>query len=230
MRELVGRPIADIEVGLQDMFFWEEVKNGSAQKCSTFEGEHRHASGELIAVQKTVRQVQSGEQPLFVLSVHDITACKLQEEETARAASLLAATLESTVDGLLVTSIAGSVRQFNHRFVEMWRLPLKLFDGDDPLGMLRRLSHLLDDPGEFRDWTEDLLARPHAESTLECHLLDGRVFSLASRPQGLHERPIGRVFSFHDITSLKTTETQLIAASATRRGPPITPKPNSSRT
>lgn len=210
--DLIGRPIADIEVGLQDMFFWEEVKNGSAQKCSTFEGEHRHASGKLIAVQKTVRQVQSGEQPLFVLSVHDITAGKLQEEETARATSLLAATLESTIDGLLVTSLAGSVRQFNHRFVEMWRLPPSLFGGNDQPGVLRHLSHLLDDPSAFRDWVEDLLARPQAESTLECHLLDGRVFSLASRPQQLHERPIGRVFSFHDITSLKTTEAQLIAA------------------
>lgn len=212
LSELIGRPIADIEVGLQDMFFWEEVKNGTRQECHCVEGEYRHASGMQIAVQKTVRLIESGERQLFVISVHDISASKQLEDETARTASLLAATLESTVDGILVTSLSGGIRHFNHRFAEMWRLPMTLFGQEDEPRLLKHLLHQLADPMAFREWFENLLAKPQAEATSECRLLDGRVFGLSSRPQRLRDRPIGRVFSFHDITSLKATETQLIAA------------------
>lgn len=212
LANLIGRPIADIEVGLQDMYFWEEVRNGSRQECRSVESEYRHHSGSLIAAQKTVRLIEADGHMLFVLSVHDITAAKQLEDETARTASLLAATLESTVDGILVTSLAGGIRHFNHRFAEMWRLPMALFGEEDEPRVLKHLLHQLTDPAAFREWFEDLLAKPQSEASTECRLLDGRAFGLASRPQRLRERQIGRVFSFHDITSLKATETQLIAA------------------
>lgn len=212
INSLIGRPIADIEVGLQDMFFWEEVLSGSAHECRSVESEYRHISGALIAAQKTVTLIEVDGKKLFVLSVHDITATKQLEDETARTASLLAATLESTVDGILVTSLAGDIRHFNHRFAEMWRLPMALFGEEDEPRVLKHLLHQLADPAAFRDWFEGLLAKPQTEASTECRLLDGRVFGLASRPQRLRERHIGRVFSFHDITSLKATESQLIAA------------------
>lgn len=209
---LIGRPIADIEVGLQDIFFWEEVKNGARQERHAVEGEYRHHSGNLIAVQKTVRLLALDGKQVFVLSVHDITAIKQLEDETARTASLLAATLESTMDGILVTGLTGGIHHFNHRFTEMWRLPIELFGEEAEPSILKHLQRQLDDPARFRDWFENLLAHPQTEGSTECRLLDGRVFSLSSRPQRLRERPIGRVFSFHDITSLKATEAQLIAA------------------
>ena len=53
--DLIGRPIADIEAGLQDMFFWEEVRHGNQSECMATEGEYRHHAGHLITVQKTVR-------------------------------------------------------------------------------------------------------------------------------------------------------------------------------
>ncbi|SFN13536.1 PAS domain S-box-containing protein [Formivibrio citricus] len=212
VNDLIGRPIADIEVGLQDMFFWEEVKNGTRQERHAVEGEYRHRSGNLIAVQKTVRLVDMQGKQVFVLSVHDITATKQMEDETARTASLLAATLESTMDGILVTGLSGGVRHFNHRFAEMWRLPMALFGEEDEPRVLKHLLHQLADPTHFREWFENMLSRPQAEGSIECRLLDGRVYSLSSKPQRLRERPIGRVFSFHDITSLKATEAQLIAA------------------
>lgn len=210
--DLIGRPIADIEVGLQDMFFWEEVKNGTRQERHAVEGEYRHRSGNLIAVQKTVRLLDMQGRQVFVLSVHDITATRQMEDETARTASLLAATLEATMDGILVTGLGGGVRHFNHRFAEMWRLPMALFGEEDEPRVLKHLLHQIADPEHFREWFENLLTRPQAEGNIECRLLDGRIYSLSSKPQRLRERPIGRVFSFHDITSLKATEAQLIAA------------------
>ncbi|MBS1156312.1 MAG: domain S-box protein [Proteobacteria bacterium] len=212
VQDLIGRPIADIEVGLQDLFFWDEVKNGNLDEYQSVEGEYRHQSGSLIVVQKTVRLLNIDGSRLYVLSVHDTTAAKQLEDETARTTSLLAATLESTVDGILVTNLAGGIQHFNHRFTELWQLSASQFGtGEEP----RALNLLLDklaDPANFREWFDHLLSQAQSEGSTECRLLDGRVFGVASRPQRLRERPIGRVFSFHDITSLKATEAQLIAA------------------
>ncbi len=212
LNDLIGRPIADIEVGLQDLFFWEEVKNGNRQECHAVEGEYRHQSGNLIMVQKTVRLLDVNGSVLFVLSVHDTTAAKQIEDETGRTNSLLAATLESTVDGILVTSLAGGVRHFNHRFTDMWQVPAALFSENDEPRVLGHLMLQLVDPASFREWFERLLSQTQTEGTIECQLLSGHIFEVSSRPQRLRERPIGRVFSFHDITTLKETEALLIAA------------------
>ncbi|MDR3414408.1 MAG: ATP-binding protein [Formivibrio sp.] len=212
IQDLIGRPIADIEAGLQDVFFWEEVKNGNLDECQAVEGEYRHQSGSLIIVQKTVRLLDVNGSQLYVLSVHDTTASKQLEDETARTTSLLAATLESTVDGILVTNLTGGIRHFNHRFVELWKLSAALLSAEEEPCILDHLLLELTEPAAFREWFERLLSQAQTEGATECRLLDGRVFGVASRPQRLRERPIGRVFSFHDITSLKATETQLIAA------------------
>lgn len=210
--DLIGRPIADIEAGLHDMFFWEEVKNGGPLECRAVVGEYRHHAGYLITVQKTVRLLDIDGSRFFVISLHDITAAKHLEDETAQANSLLAATLEATVDGILVTNLSGNIRHFNQRFAEMLRLPAQLLREYEDPGIFEQILRHITDPAAFRKWFDQLIDKPGIEGSTECHLIDGRVVALASRPQRLHGSPIGRVFSFHDITTLKTTEAQLIAA------------------
>lgn len=210
--DLIGRPIADIEAGLQDMFFWEEVKHGDRSECSSVEGEYRHQAGHLITVQKSVRLLDIDGSRFYVISLHDITKAKQLEEDTARTNSLLAATLESTVDGILVTNLSGNIRHLNQRFAEMLRLPDSLLKKYDDPRIFDLILRQLADQATFRQWFDRLQDKPSAEGSIECRLIDGRVLALASRPQRLRGSPIGRVFSFHDITTLKTTEGQLIAA------------------
>lgn len=210
--DLIGRPIADIEVGLQDLFFWEEFKKGNKQSCPGVEGEYRHRSGQLITVQKTVRLIEVNGSQFFVISVHDITTAKQLEEKAACSHSLMAATLESMGDGILVTNLSGKICHFNHHFAEILQLPLDILSGTDESKILDHILHQLKDPDTFRRWFENLFSQMHADGSSQCQLTDGRVFSVSSRPQCLRERPIGRVFSFHDITSLKAIEEQLFAA------------------
>ena len=210
--DLIGRSISDIEVGLQDLFFWDEFKNFNKQSSLSVDSEYRHSSGKLITVKKTVRHIEVNGSRFFVISVHDITAIKQLEDEAARSNSLMAATLESTVDGILVTTLSGKICHFNHRFAEILQLPLNILSKTDESEILDQILHQLKEPAIFRSWFENLLGQAHTEGSIQCQLTDGRVFSLSSRPQCLRERPIGRVFSFHDITSLKRIEEQLLAA------------------
>lgn len=210
--DLIGRPIADIEAGLQDMFFWEEVRHGNQSECMATEGEYRHHAGHLITVQKTVRLLDIEGSRFFVVSLHDITRLKQLEVETARTNLLLAATLESTVDGILVTSIGGVVQYFNRRFADMLRLSGQVNDARDNPQLLEHLNRQLEQPSEFQQWFDKLLDKPAAEGSIECQLHDGRILAIASRPQRLRDSTNGRVFSFHDITAFKNSEAALITA------------------
>lgn len=209
-QELLGRMISEFEVGLQDLCFWDEVRAGNVQNYLAVEGEYRRHGGTLLAVRKSVRLLE--EEGCYVVSVHDISAQRQIEEQTALANSLLMATLESTVDGILVTDTGGSVQHCNRQFCQQWRLP-DLAQRTGPASQVfeQILENLLD-PQAMQAWLENLFAEPLLDGRIECRLLDGRVFEVASLPQRYKDWPIGRVFGFHDISKLKEAEAQLIAA------------------
>ncbi|MBM5570912.1 MULTISPECIES: PAS domain-containing hybrid sensor histidine kinase/response regulator [Deefgea] len=204
---LIGRPITDIEVGLQDLFFWEEIREGGCSNTSNVEGEYRHENGHFLQVRKSVRCIEDQGQLLCVISVHDISRAKQMEMESALAASLLAATLESTADGILVTDLDGNIRNFNHQVPQIWQWSAEqTVSGDD---LFLHIESQLLDPAQFRAWLDELYSDPYLASQHSCALRDGRFFDLSSRPQRLGDTPVGRLFGMHDISAIKHHENEL---------------------
>lgn len=114
-----------------------------------------------------------------------LASLTLELKSRARCEALLAATIESTGDGILATDDT-RVIAFNQRFVDMWRIDgatLRSFDA------VRRHIAARTRGGGMSG----------AATTLE--LDDGRVFQLSSRPQLAADRVVGRVWSFRDITA-----------------------------
>lgn len=205
--QLIGMPISAIEVGLQDVFFWEDVRSAGAQEVTEVEAEYRHSQGHLVHVRKTIRLTQQDGQTLCIISAHDISADKRLELESARTSALLLATLESTADGILVTDLDGKILNYNHRLRQIW--PWQMAESPSFHLQLEEFKSLLIERDSFEHWIANLFHDPYIDEQKTVQLKDGRVFEISSCPLQYRDAPIGRLFCIHDISSLKATEAAL---------------------
>ena len=120
--------------------------------------------------------------------------------ESAHALSLLEATLESTADGILVVSTDGKITRFNQQFIRMWRIPSDIAESRDDERALAYSVEQLKDPEGFLKRVQELYNDPIAESFDVLHFKDGRIFERSSKPQMVDGEPVGRVWSFRDVT------------------------------
>src|SRR6188508_1672129 len=124
------------------------------------------------------------------------------------ASSLLAATLETTADGILVVDLEGTIVSANRRFVELWGIPEEVMaTGDDDLALSFVLGRVAD-PEAFLEKVRELYADPGAESFDEVLFADGHVVERYSRPQRLDDEVVGRVWSFRDVTNQRRAESE----------------------
>jgi len=139
----------------------------------------------------------------------DITERKRVEEQLRQTVSLLQSTFDSTTEGLLVVDLGGRIVSFNKRFVFLWGIPKKILDTRDDEQALSHVLGQLQEPEKFVQKVRDLYAEPEAESSDVLHFKDGRVFERYSRPQNMDGVPVGRVWSFRDVTERMELEAQL---------------------
>ncbi|MGE4052808.1 MAG: putative bifunctional diguanylate cyclase/phosphodiesterase, partial [Piscinibacter sp.] len=131
---------------------------------------------------------------------HDCGAQQRTERELELAAAELSATLESTADGILVTDLAGRIRRCNRRFAELWALPDDLLLERDDAAIADWMRRSVADPAAYGRRLDEIAEATLLQASDELHLHGGRVLERIVMPQCSRGRPIGRVFSFRDIT------------------------------
>jgi diguanylate cyclase (GGDEF)-like protein/PAS domain S-box-containing protein len=137
---------------------------------------------------------------------------KLMNYDLLKSNSLLQATLESTADCILVLDAQGRKVNCNTQFIEMWEVPdsvLKTFQWGQDQSILSCIGSQLQDPEAFLQATNQMLYHPEEETYHVWELQDGRVFELCTRPQWISDRPVGRVFSFRNISKRIQAEVAL---------------------
>jgi len=114
--------------------------------------------------------------------------------------SLLAATIESTEDGLLVINQNGMITTFNSRFIEIWHIPQEVIDTKRDEDALTFVLSQLNEPEVFLSKVRYLYSHPEETSFDILHFKDGSVVERYSRPQQIKGAITGRVWSFRDVT------------------------------
>ncbi|MFJ5861726.1 putative bifunctional diguanylate cyclase/phosphodiesterase [Pseudarthrobacter sp. NPDC092439] len=122
------------------------------------------------------------------------------------AMALLAATLESTADGILVVDSDWNIAGYNEKFLAMWGIPEGLLEGPRDITespqteVMQLVLDQLQDPLQFMARLGDLESNPAAESHDVLEFKDGRTIERYSRPHRSGDEILGRVWSFQDIT------------------------------
>lgn len=200
---LEGRPIADlVDPGDHDLLHHAlERSRDAAGGPVTLDLRLLDAEGRSLPFAMTFTDhlddpVVSG----IVATGHDVSDRVRTEQDLRHANSVLAATLESTTDGILVVDNEGRITSFNSRFAEMWRLPRQTVETRDDDLVLAQVLDQLSDPAVFLGKVRELYAAPDAASRDTIEFKDGRVFERDSLPQRIDGVVVGRVWSFRDMT------------------------------
>ena len=197
--ELVGHTMLELAATPEDQCFWGDAADGRADQIESDTLIARR-DGSVVPVTRRACRVGSGDAAVFVVTLHDRSEQLRTERALEGAAADLRATLESTQDGILVTDLAGRIRNFNQRFAALWQIPANLLVQRDDDAVLDWMRRSVVDPASYMQRLAVMDDVTMLQATDEVRLHSGRVFERVTMPQCTHGEPIGRVFSFRDIT------------------------------
>ncbi|MFN3862514.1 MAG: putative bifunctional diguanylate cyclase/phosphodiesterase [Roseateles sp.] len=185
---------------LEDEAFWQSAARDPFARIRS-DTVLTHSDGQPRWVSRSISPIHTpdGDRYWLVL-LHDQTRRRRAEAERETLLAELRATLESTADGILVVDLAGRVRSFNRRFAKLWGLPGGLQHEPGDAGLWLTLQRVMRDGEQYRQRIEALLDAPLMRSSDVLCLADGRVLEQVSLPQMSRGEPIGRVFSFRDLS------------------------------
>lgn len=143
-------------------------------------------------------------------TIRDLTERKQTEEKLKQSLSLLQATLDATTNGILVVDLSGRITSFNKQFKQMFRHSEEVLESRKDSAAIKWVLDQLKDPEQFVSKIQYLYENPELSSLDTIELKDGRILERFSGPQLLDGKPIGRVWSFMDITERKNAEQQLL--------------------
>ena len=210
---LVGKPVIDLATTPQDLYFWEDVAAGLSDHIQS-ETLLVRADGRSVPVERRVSHITlSDATTIFVVGIRDRSEEDRVEDELEKLVAELRATLESTADGILVTDLDGAIRGYNQRFADLWNLPQALLTERNDTGVYDWMANQVVDPATYSAGLAAISRSPLLETNDLLPLRSGRMLERVTLPQYARGRPIGRVYSYRDITRQLADHARLQLAS-----------------
>ena len=153
--------------------------------------------------------VHDGEAAGAVIIGRDMRDRKRAEREVLQAVTLLQSTLDSTADGILVIGESSKIVSYNHRFVEMWRIPPAMMSRGDDGAVMSFVAAQVAHPSDFTRPIDAVQSQSRAESFDLLELSDGRRFERYSIGRKVEDGADIRVWSFRDVTARFAAEAAL---------------------
>lgn len=114
--------------------------------------------------------------------------------------SLIRATLESSINGIVVVSNENKVVDWNQNFIELWALSDELIEGKDFDKILGFISAKLISTVEFEEQIQKIQQNLDRTELFLLQLTDERSIELYSQLQKMNNQVVGRVWSFQDVS------------------------------
>ncbi|GKT22685.1 EAL domain-containing protein [Acidovorax sp. SUPP3334] len=184
----------------EDLYFWAQDRD------ALLRGIHSHSGllggdGRFIAVDRRVSRVDSpAGEALLLVTMIDRREQASTERELEILLSELRATLDSAADGMLVYDLGGRMRAFNQRLAQLWDMPDELLVQRNDAAVVAHMQQQVADADAYRARLSSIALEPDRDTTDILHLRNGTIIERRSVPQLSQGRPVGRVFSFRDVT------------------------------
>ena len=207
---LVGKPVIDLACTPEDMFFWEDVAIGLSSEIHS-ETLLNHQDGSVLNVERRVTMIRSEESVLYIVAIRDVTEQRHTENELERLIAELRATLESSADGLLVTDLNHAIRAYNQTFATLWEMPVTLLTERNDTAIYEWINQAIVTRTENHMAISGSTHLLQSAETLT--LKSGRILECVSLPQYSRGQPIGKVYTYRDISEQVANEARLQLAS-----------------
>jgi PAS domain S-box-containing protein len=166
------------------------------------ENETEHLQSTLLETAATVLQIrQRAEQEIRRTN----EVLEQRTRELSQALVIMRATVESTLDAILVIDEKGKITDFNQRYIDIWKVPREGLEGGRASHLWELASHNFNDPQLFIARIEEIsVAEQESFDLLE--LNDGRNFERYSKVLSVEGQIRGRVWSFRDVSERHLAE------------------------
>lgn len=155
-----------------------------------------HLRGETYFDEKGIPLVLYG-------SIEDVSTRKKEEERISYGQSLLATTLESTINGLLVIDNRGNIKKYNRKYLEMWQMEESDVTGKRLMELVDFIPLKIKNPDNFHADIQRVIEDNKVETFTEIKLVNGNIFEVYSKPHLHKGKVVGRLLSFRDISDKK---------------------------
>jgi diguanylate cyclase (GGDEF)-like protein/PAS domain S-box-containing protein len=209
VENMVGKPVVDLVATPEDVYFWEDVAAGLSDHILS-ETIIVNTAGVSVPVERSVSRITLNDAAaIYVVGLRDQSAERRVEDELEKLVAELRATLESTADGILVTDLEGAIRGYNQRFAEIWQLPQELMTQQNDAAIYNRMAQQVADAATYAARLAAISRSPLLETSDTLLLRTGKMLERVTLPQYARGRPIGRVYSYRDITQRLADEARL---------------------